>query len=900
MARSFSGKEAKKLIADHQQLRKTYTDILAYRDTCTNALQNEGKLLLGKRAFSEWVNGDIQAGVPSEPIPQQFHTLMLALVRSKTVQPIADCCGQLKYQYEFDITAKLDDVAAGTNGVKWMFASNTKKAQADAAFQSLSELLAGSYAQTIWSCEAEVNAVKYQAEIAALDEFSAEPSAYRDTFFAACKESDTAECVTALLDKLRALGALSDKASARIQSEQQQVSETANRMVMADVLEILKTIPVEELNRDKGGFRVKTLRDFGFETMADIYSATERQIASANGISDTAAAAIKLLAQNRAEQTVSSAKIKLNADSRTPESTQLLKNIHTYRTLSDKQHTLEVYQQAHAHNFKTAEAQLAKLENCAEWLFLAYDEKRLILNAYEDLSAMCNGEYAQTVSQICQGMLNFQPLDDDAIWADFEKNSILYFNVLETLVPGAIGGSDTRYGLPEDLAREIQDEGFFPDGLLCELRRYQELGVKYILHQERVLLGDEMGLGKTVQAIAAMVSLKNTGATHFLVVCPASVLANWCREIRSKSKLSVTKIHGAAKEDALLQWQKSGGVAVTTYEATALFTFEPDEKIGMVIVDEAHYIKNQNAKRTQNTARICEHAERLLFMTGTALENNVDEMISLIRILQPQLASEIHEIAFLSSAPQFREKIAPVYYRRKREDVLTELPELIENREWCTLLPDEEKVYEDAVLAKQYPQARQMSWNAPDLTQSAKANRLLELIADAKEDGRKIIVFSFFRNTIETICKLLGEQCSEPVNGSTPPAKRQEIIDKFENAPAGSVLAAQIQAGGTGLNIQAASVVILCEPQFKPSIEHQAVSRAYRMGQTRNVLVYRLLCEDTIEEKILELLANKQEQFDAFADESTAAAQTAELDDTTFQQIIQEEIDRINEKRNSA
>lgn len=96
---------------------------------------------------------------------------------------------------------------------------------------------------------------------------------------------------------------------------------------------------------------------------------------------------------------------------------------------------------------------------------------------------------------------------------------------------------------------------------------------------------------------------------------------------------------------------------------------------------------------------------------------------------------------------------------------------------------------------------------------------------------------------------LLGKRCTNPINGSVTPQRRQEIIDEFDKAPAGTVLVAQIQSGGTGLNIQSASVVVLCEPQFKPSIENQAISRAYRMGQTRNVLVYRLLCEDTVDEK---------------------------------------------------
>ena len=115
------------------------------------------------------------------------------------------------------------------------------------------------------------------------------------------------------------------------------------------------------------------------------------------------------------------------------------------------------------------------------------------------------------------------------------------------------------------------------------------------------------------------------------------------------------------------------------------------------------------------------------------------------------------------------------------------------------------------------------------------------------------------------------------------------------------MLLAQIQSGGTGLNIQSASVVVICEPQFKPSIENQAISRAYRMGQARNVLVYRLLCTNTIDERLTELLAHKQELFDAFADKSVAAEQNedynVEIDEKNFGQLIQEEIKRINAQR---
>jgi SNF2 family DNA or RNA helicase len=209
----------------------------------------------------------------------------------------------------------------------------------------------------------------------------------------------------------------------------------------------------------------------------------------------------------------------------------------------------------------------------------------------------------------------------------------------------------------------------------------------------------------------------------------------------------------------------------------------------------------------------------------------------------------------------------------------------------------EEAVYEDAVLGKHYAEARRVSWNVDNLKDSSKANRMMEIIAQAESENRKVIVFSFFLDTIRKVTSLMGDRCFGPINGSISPQRRQEIIDQFDKAPAGAVLAAQIQAGGTGLNIQSASVVIICEPQFKPSIENQAVSRAYRMGQTRNVLVYRLLCEGTVDEKITAMLESKQAIFDAFADKSVAANESMELDDKTFGNIIKEEIDRINAKR---
>lgn len=407
-----------------------------------------------------------------------------------------------------------------------------------------------------------------------------------------------------------------------------------------------------------------------------------------------------------------------------------------------------------------------------------------------------------------------------------------------------------------------------------------------------------MGLGKTVQAIATMVSLKNTGATHFVVLCPASVIINWCREIQKFSKLRVIKVHGSGRNAALQEWIRSGGVAVTTYETTSYFDLPDSFRYTLLIVDEAHYIKNPEARRSMNTKRLSSHADRLLFMTGTALENKVEEMTNLIDILQPRIAREVKGMEMLSSAPQFREKVAPIYYRRKREDVLTELPELLENEEWCSLGFEERLEYEESVLSSgnNFNAVRRVSWNVNDLSKSSKATRMLEIIEEAKAEGRKVIIFSFYLDVIEKISELLGSQCTEPINGSVTPNRRQEIIDDFDNAPAGKVLISQIIAGGTGLNIQSASVVIFCEPQLKPSIENQAIARAYRMGQARNVLVYRLLCENTIDERITEMLAEKQAIFNAFADKSVAA-DNVEVDVKSLGNIIKEEIDRINRTR---
>ena len=675
------------------------------------------------------------------------------------------------------------------------------------------------------------------------------------------------------------------------------IQQEANRYVATQVLKLMEKIPVEEVNRDKHGIRVKALRDSGYVTYADMLTSSIYQLAAIRGISEDGARIIKRIVSEAADKASTTTKLRLSADNRTEDMTRLITAVSQYQQAKPLAEESNRLSQQYSNTIQNALEDIKVSTGTFRWLFASRQTKQNAIESYKLLEETLHGEYGQTAERLQSGSVAIEALAEDDAWDSFKKLPISYANTLEEIVPGLLGNGDTVYGLPENLAREVQEECFFPDGLLCDLRRYQEWGVKYILHQKKALLGDEMGLGKTIQAIATMVSLRNTGATHFIVICPASVIVNWCREIQKFSKLRVIAVHGLSRESALKDWQRTGGVAVTTYETTAYFKFPDNFTYSLLVVDEAHYIKNPSTNRSKNTKAIAEHAERLLFMTGTALENKVDEMINLIKLLQPSIAMQISGMKELSSAPQFKETVAPVYYRRRREDVLTELPELSEIKEWCQLSDSEERRYEETIFRKNYNAIRRVSWNVPDLKDSGKAKRLLEIIEEAKSEGRKVLVFSFYLDTIRKIADMLGSQCTEPINGSITPTRRQEIIDDFDKAPAGQVLVAQIVAGGTGLNIQSASVVIICEPQLKPSIENQAISRAYRMGQARNVLVYRLLAENTIDEKITDILARKQEVFNAFANES-AAAENVEVDEKSLGNIVQEEIDRINQKRN--
>ncbi len=646
------------------------------------------------------------------------------------------------------------------------------------------------------------------------------------------------------------------------------LSKCADAFRMERLRSALMAMDVDILSQGKQGIRVSYLKGAGINDMYTLSRTSLNKLKSIGGIGEQNAQLIREMTEKIVINTRNTLRVRINADAPLESDLGLVRALYVFlghETLRDM--LSEAYDVQHP----LAAAEIAESKLCgsaASWMFASEEKKTASLRALSSLIKRLKSRYG--VADLVTEYDSVLKADRDAYMAHFKENAPLYYATLEKHCKRLDTGGQNLAGLPEEILAEIEAEVLDLSGLKAELREYQTFGVKYIVNRKRVLLGDEMGLGKTIEAIASMVALKARGLSHFMVVCPASVLINWQREIEKFSDLAVTIIHGNDAA-AVAEWIEKGDVAVTTYESISRFALPDEFLFDMVVVDEAHYVKNPAATRTVAMLDLLRRVSNALYMTGTPLVNNVDEMCFLISSLQPEMGDRLNEIKTISTADQFRQEIAPVYLRRVRDDVLGELPELIEKEQWCTLSPLERELYRKALASENFMAVRRVSWDTEAPFDSSKACRLVELCDTAREQGRKIIVFSFFRKTLETVQHLLIDRASEIISGDISPDRRQAIIDTFNAALPGAVLVSQVQAGGTGLNIQAASVIIFCEPQLTPAIENQAIARAYRMGQVSDVLVYRLLAADTIDERMLEMLARKQRDFDNYADDSVIA-----------------------------
>lgn len=466
---------------------------------------------------------------------------------------------------------------------------------------------------------------------------------------------------------------------------------------------------------------------------------------------------------------------------------------------------------------------------------------------------------------------------DGEVWQDFLSRPSDYFGMLTELGFMTEDEKKMHGDLPEEIVEAVRAKELRRDHLTASLRAYQSFGAKFALVQEKVVIGDEMGLGKTVEALAVLAHLHTSGQRHFLVVCPAAVVSNWIRETSKHCALRPHRLHGPLWErgHAARTWARTGGIAVTTYDLLSWAQHFLDEvDVAGAVFDEAHYIKNPHAKRSVAAQEVMDSVRHVILMTGTPLENRVQEFRNLIGYIRPDLSDSAPE--YLPS--KFRKHMAPAYLRRNQEDVLTELPELVEVDEWMGMSDADESAYRAAVSEGNFMLMRRAAMLSE---RSMKVDRLTEIVREAEANDRLVIVFSYFREVLTEVAGLLPGKVFGPLTGSVPAVERQRMVDQFTAAGGGSVLVAQITAGGIGLNIQAASVVVICEPQLKPTMESQAIARAHRMGQVNTVQVHRLLSENSVDERVREILDEKRQLFDQFARDSVIAQQAPDAVDVS-------------------
>ena len=643
----------------------------------------------------------------------------------------------------------------------------------------------------------------------------------------------------------------------------------------SQVLLELAKLPIDRLKEaTEETVRVETLRKYGFENVASIYNSSAIQLERIPGITLSSAQSLKALADQMYQAIAQSISYGIDIDDLTRADNELIENLQglDYLRAATKNSTSKM--KPIAQTLRSSLSQTQPLNSRLRWLFTGSEKKERAINALQEISYLIGEPTTIALVEAARYGIDALAKRSPQPVEDFKKRSSDYYAILEEFTNVRPNTAANRH-FNQELLDKIQAQELDTSTIKATLRQYQTFGGKFALTQGRVIIGDEMGLGKTLQAISAIAHRNLAGATRFLVVCPASVVTNWMREVDSRSNLPIIKIHGEDHKTSLQRWIESSGIGITTYDTLKSFELTEQQisalNVDTVIVDEAHYIKNIATGRTRTIQKWLDRSPNVIFLTGTPLENRVEEFVALAKLLDSKMGNELSRVALAAGPESFRKAVAPIYLRRNTEEVLKELPELIEVIEYCTWEGVDKQKYIDAVAAGNFMAMRRAAFSPQPDMQPSKLERLVELVEESIDSGQKVIVFSYFRSVIEQVMQALGERAIGPITGSVSSTQRQNIVDQFQGSPTPLALVGQIQAAGTGLNIQAASVVILCEPQIKPSLEVQAIARAHRMGQVRKVQVHRLILPESVDEQMLAMLARKQTEFDDYARDSDLA-----------------------------
>ncbi|MGX7174248.1 DEAD/DEAH box helicase [Enterococcus ratti] len=455
---------------------------------------------------------------------------------------------------------------------------------------------------------------------------------------------------------------------------------------------------------------------------------------------------------------------------------------------------------------------------------------------------------------------------------------------------GAVFG-DSYQKMIQDLIQPEQYQAVLPRGLQANLRDYQKQGFKWLKmlgnYQFGGILADEMGLGKTLQMIAYLLSEKEEKRElSALIVAPASLIYNWQAEVKKFApSLSIQVVNGNKKEREELLSRKTD-IKVTSYASLRQDLAEYQEyRLNYLILDEAQMVKNSSTKTAQALREL--NIPQRFALSGTPIENNLDELWSLFATIMP---------GFFPNKSRFRElpseeiarMIRPFVLRRDKRTVLNDLPEKTEMNLYSALTEEQKTVYL-AYLRQMREEISSMDSEAfkkkrmgilAGLTRlrqiccdprlfledyqggSGKLTQVKDLLVAAKENNRRVLLFSQFTGMLTILQEELAKLglSSFYLRGSTKPQDRLKMVDAF-NGGQKDVFLISLKAGGTGLNLTGADTVILYDLWWNPAIEEQAAGRAHRIGQKNVVEVWRMIAEGTIEERMDSLQQEKRELF---------------------------------------
>jgi hypothetical protein len=439
----------------------------------------------------------------------------------------------------------------------------------------------------------------------------------------------------------------------------------------------------------------------------------------------------------------------------------------------------------------------------------------------------------------------------------------------------------------------IHPENFavsLPDQLQAELRHYQEVGFRWLKmlshYQFGGILADEMGLGKTVQTISYLLSEKQEQELKALIVAPASLTYNWQQEIKRFAPTIQSVVISGSRDERANQLQQPADIRITSY-ASLRQDIDQYQELGLsyLILDEAQMVKNSSTKTAQ-ALRSLEIPHRFA-LSGTPIENNLEELWSLFEMIMPGFFPNKQRYKELTTK-EIATMIKPFILRRDKKSVLQDLPEKLETNYYSVLTEEQKKIYL-AYLRQMREEIAQMDTVAfrknrisilAGLTRlrqiccdprlfvedyqgtSGKLEQVKDLIQAAKENGRRVLLFSQFTSMLTIIEEELAQENIETfyLRGSTPPQDRLNMVDAFNNGEK-DVFLISLKAGGTGLNLTGADTVILYDLWWNPAVEEQAAGRAHRIGQKKVVEVWRMIAEGTIEERMDALQQEKRELF---------------------------------------